>query len=245
MLKHMMFSAGDPTSPQPRTTREALSRQVIVVTGADQGYGRLLGTALAYSGANVILVGTAAETLASIASGIEQGGGRAIPLAADVTVPLDWISALDRILGIYDSVDGVVHLADKRAHSSRFHELSETEWMDLFNANVKSTVAITQILRRHQPQAWLTVVGPHQDEQGLQVYPQRGAIRALVEHASQEGMRLNLLIPSRVSSGDDRLDQPLADVVLALATPGLGHLRGNVLDVPLEPLSRAASVDRR
>lgn len=237
----MTFSAGDLSSPLSKSSREALLNQVIVVTGADQGYGRVLGMALAHAGANVILVGKATETLASIASGIEQRGGRAIPLAADVSVPLDWISALERILDIYDSVDGVVHLADKRAHSSRFHELSETEWMDLFNTNVKSTVAITQVLRRLQPQAWLSVVGPHQDEVGLQVYPQRGAIRALVEHASQEGMRLNLLIPSRSSSGDDQLDQPLADVVLSLAAPGLGHLRGNVLSVPLQAPGRGAA----
>ena len=232
----MTFSAGDPASPSSRPLRELLTDQVVVVTGADQSYGRLVGTALAYAGASVILVGTATETLAALASGIEQRGGRAIPLTANVSEPTDWIGALERILDIYGSLAGVVHLADKRAHSSRFHELSENEWMDLFSSNVKSTVVITQILRRRQPQAWLTIIGPHRDEKGLQAYTQRGAIRALVEHAGQEKMRLNLLLPSRTSSGDDQVDRPLADVVLALATPNLIHLGGNVLEVPLPPL---------
>lgn len=237
MLSSMTFPAGELASPLSRPSREVLSHQVIVVTGADQGYGRQIGSALAYAGANVILVGTSPETLAGIASGIEQQGGHAIPLAADVTVPLDWLSALDRILSIYGSVDGVVHLADKRAHSARFQDLSESEWMDLFSANVKSTVAITQVLRRRQPQTWLTIVGPHQDDRGLQVYPQRGAIQALVEQASQENLRLNLLLPSRASSGESELDSPLSNVVLALASPGLGHLNGTIIPVPLPPLT--------
>ena len=230
----MTFSAGD-ASPPPQ--RGPLANQVIAVTSADQGYGRPIGTALAHAGASVVLVGTAPETLAAIASGIEQQGGQAIPLAADVSVPLDCISALGRILDIYGELHGVVHLADRRAHSN-FQDLSENEWMELFNTNVKSTVALTQVLRRRHPHTWVTVVGPHQDEIGLQAKPQRGAIRALVEHASQEEMRLNLLFPSRASSGDDRLDQPLTDAVLALATPALRHLRGNVMDVPLPAVPR-------
>ena len=228
----MTFSAGDASSPPQRGL---LAHQVIAVTSADQGYGRPIGTALAYAGASVILVGTAPETLAAVASGIEQQGGQVIPLAADVSVPLDCISALGRILDIYGELHGVVHLADRRAHSN-FQDLSENEWMDLFGANVKSTVALTQVLRRRHPQTWLTIVGPHRDEAGLQAEPQRGAIRALAEHAAQEDMRLNLLFPSRASSGDDQLDRPLTDTVLALASPALRHLRGNVLDVPLPPL---------
>ena len=237
MLAAMTSSAGDAFSPSP-AQRGLLTNQVIAVTSADQGYGRPIGTALAHAGASVILVGTAPENLAAIASGIEQQGGQVIPLAADVSVPLDCISALGRILDIYGELHGVVHLADKRAYST-FQDLSENEWMDLFGANVKSTVALTQVLRRRHPQTWLTIVGPHRDEAGLQVQPQRGAIRSLVEHAGQEDMRLNLLLPSRASSGDDRLDQPLTDAVLALAMPSLGHLGGNVLEVPLPPLPRA------
>lgn len=245
----MTLFAGDSGSPLSKSLREVLASQVIVVTGADQGYGRLIAAALAYAGASVILIGTAPETLAAIASGIEQQGGRAIPMTADVSVALDWVSALDRILGIYGSFDGVVHLADKRAHSSRFQELSEGEWLELFSANVKSAVTIAQVLRRRQPEAWLTIVGPHQDEDGLHAHPQRGALRGLVEHAASEELRLNLLFPSRASSGEDGADRALSNVVVTLATPGLSHLRGNVLDVPLPPVpslqSRAAMSEGR
>ena len=212
-----------------------LQGQIIAVTGGDQGYGRAISSTLARAGASVVLIGANSETLAAYASKIELAGGTAIPLKADVGVPLDWTNAQNRILEIFGALHGIVHLADKRAHS-QFTLLSEGEWMELFNCNVKSSVAITQILQRRLPGTWLTIVGPHLDEAGLQAFPQRGALRGLVEHAAAEELRLNMVLPSRASGGEEAADQPLADAVLALALPELQHLRGNTINVPLAAL---------
>lgn len=223
--------------PRQGHLSEVLAGQVIAVTGADQGYGRTISAALASAGASVVLIGANSDTLATAASHLEHTGGHAIPIKADVGVPLDWLSAQNRILEIFGVLHGIVHLADKRTSAS-FTMLSENEWMELFNSNVKSSVAIAQILARRLPETWLTIVGPHTDEPGLQAHPQRGALRGLVEAGAREDLRLNLLLPSRASSGDETLDRPLADVVLALATPRMHHLRGNVMDVPLAPAPR-------
>lgn len=236
MLKAMtLFST--PTVSRAAAPDALLAGQVIAVTGADQGYGRVVSAALARAGASVVLIGNNSETLAVAASQLEHAGGHAIPIKADVGVPLDWLSAQTRILDIYGALHGIVHLADKRAHTE-FTMLSESEWMDLFNCNVKSSVAIAQILRRRLPETWLTIIGPHLDERGLQAHPQRGAIRGLVEQAHAEDLRLNLLLPARASSGEEPLDRPLAAAVLALASPALGHLRGNVLEIPLPEVPR-------
>ncbi|MFC4638644.1 SDR family NAD(P)-dependent oxidoreductase [Deinococcus hohokamensis] len=219
-----------PTPPQ-------LSGQVIAVTGADQGYGRLVAGSLAQAGASVVLIGNNSETLASVASQIELAGGAAVPIKADVAVPLDWLSAQTRILEIFGALAGIVHLADKRAQTN-FTLLSENEWMDLFNCNVKSSVAIAQILRRRLPGTWLTLIGPHLDERGLQVHPQRGALKGLVTEAHAEDLRVNLLLPSRASTGDEALDAPLGQTALSLALPAMGHLRGNIIEVPLPTAPR-------
>ncbi|EYB69624.1 short-chain dehydrogenase/reductase SDR [Deinococcus phoenicis] len=228
-----MSFASLPSPP----SEPVLAGQVIAVTGADQGYGRAISAALARAGASVVLIGGNSETLAAAASSLELSGGTAIPIKADVSVPLDWLGAQTRILEIFGALHGIVHLADRRAHTN-FTMLSENEWMELFNCNVKSSVAIAQIVRRRLTGTWLTLVGPHLDEVGLQTYPQRGALRGLVEHAQDEDLRVNLVLPSRVSAGDEALDRPLADAVLALATPALAHLRGNVLEVPLPPVPK-------
>lgn len=215
-----------------------LQGQVIAVTGAGQGYGRSVSSALAAAGASVILVGDS-STLAAHASSLEQAGGAAIPMLCNVSSPSDWLSTQNRILEIFGVLSGVVHLADHRANSN-FTVLSENEWMELFNRNVKSTVGITQLLQRYSPETWLTIIGPHLDEPGMQAYPQRGALRGLVERAAQEGSRLNMLLPSRASSTDEQ-DQALCEAVLMLAAPQLLYLRGSVLDVPLPAPSSARS----
>ena len=230
-----------------------LHGQVIAVTGADQGYGRLVSSALAHAGADVVLIGVNTETLSAHASSIEAStarlgwgehlvGGTAIPIKADVGVPLDWRSAQNRILEIFGALHGVVHLADKRAYGT-FSLLSEGEWMDLFNCNVKSAVAIAQLLRRSLPNTWMTVIGPHLDEKGLHVSPQRGALRGLVEDAYTEELRANLVLPGRAAAGEEALDRPLSDVVLSLALPELRHLQGNVVRVPMPPIPSVRGSD--
>ncbi|MFD1732414.1 SDR family NAD(P)-dependent oxidoreductase [Deinococcus malanensis] len=76
------------------------------MTGADQGYGRLVASTLAHAGASVILTGNNSETLAAVASQLELAGGIAVPIKADVTVPLDWLSAQTRILEIFGALAG-------------------------------------------------------------------------------------------------------------------------------------------
>lgn len=213
---------------------QRLAGQVIAVTSGDQGYGRAVSSALARAGASVVLIGSNSETLSAHASQIEHASGTAIPLKADVGVTLDWLSAQSRMLEIFGVLHGIVHLADKRAHTN-FTMLNENEWMDLFNCNVKSSVAMAQIIQRRLPGTWLTIVGPHLDELGLQAYPQRGALRGLVERAGAEELRLNMVLPSRASSNEARADAPLSEAVLTLALPELHHLRGNVIEVPLPP----------
>ncbi len=236
------------SAPVPSVLDTRLQGQVIAVTGADQGYGRTVSSALAQAGADVVLIGANTETLSAHASIIEAStarrggmggerpaGGTAIPIKASVDVPLDWRSAQNRILEIFGALHGVVHLADKRASGS-FTLLSEGEWMDLFNCNVKSSVAIAQLTRRYLPDTWLTIIGPHLDEKGLHVSPQRGALRGLVENAHVEELRANLVLPGRAAAGEEALDKPLSDAVLALALPELHHLQGNIVRVPMPPI---------
>ncbi|AZI41504.1 SDR family NAD(P)-dependent oxidoreductase [Deinococcus psychrotolerans] len=219
-----------------------LRGQIIAVTSGDQGYGRSISAALARAGASVVLIGINPETLSAHASSIEQLGGTAIPLKADVSVPLDWASAQARMLEIFGALHGIVHLADKRSHSN-FTLLSESEWMELFNCNIKSSVSMTQNIQRRLPGTWLTIVGPHLDEIGLQAFPQRGALRGLVERAASDELRLNMVLPGRASS-EEKYDAPLCEVVLTLALPEMQHLRGNVLEVPLPAVPKYRDQER-
>ena len=212
---------------------------MIAVTRADRGFGRVMAQGLADAGATLVLVGKQGEQLAGLAGLMERGGATAIPMQADVSVPLDWMKVQKRILDIVGALQGVVHSADKRAHPS-LTLLSKSEWMDLFQANMKSSVGIVQNMRQHLPHSWLTIIGPHLDEGGLQGYTLRGGLRGLTESARTEGggLRINLLLPSRSPSGEDKLDMGVVNAVTALASPSLMHLTGLCIDIPLPEIQR-------
>ncbi len=226
------------------TPSRFLEGHVIALTGADRGFGRVLAQGLADAGATLVLVGKQGEQLSTLASVIESRGSTAISMQADVSVPLDWVKVQARILEIFGALRGVVHSADKRMHASQLLPnqpealLSEAEWLELFQANIKSSVAVVQSLQQRLPESWLTIIGPHLDEEDMPAQTQRGALGGLVSSARSEHFRVNLLLPSRAPSGEDDLDTGMVSSVLALAAPTLMHLSGLTVDVLLPELEK-------
>ncbi|WP_345894828.1 3-oxoacyl-[acyl-carrier-protein] reductase [Desulfuromonas thiophila] len=62
----------------------SLTDQVAVVTGASRGIGRSIAETLAVAGARLVLVSRRAEDTAELARQIQERGGEALSLAADV-----------------------------------------------------------------------------------------------------------------------------------------------------------------
>jgi NAD(P)-dependent dehydrogenase (short-subunit alcohol dehydrogenase family) len=88
-----------------------LTGQVGMVTGAGRGIGRVIASALAARGMVVAINGRAGVGLESLADEISAAGGRALPVAADVSVPHEVERMVDRVRRELGEVDLLVNNA--------------------------------------------------------------------------------------------------------------------------------------
>ena len=109
--------------------------RVALVTGASSGLGLRFAEVLAGEGAAVALVARRADRLAAIKARIEQAGGRAAAIAADVTDRRAMMRAFDEAEKAFGTVTILVNNAGV-AHSGRAVELAEAEWRRVVGTNL-------------------------------------------------------------------------------------------------------------
>ena len=99
-----------------------LSDKTIIITGASRGIGEAAARHLAGSGANVVLSARSAVQIEAIAEDIELAGGRALPLACDVSdqqavaslisTTVKHFGRLDVLINNAGLIEPITHLAD-------------------------------------------------------------------------------------------------------------------------------------
>lgn len=88
-----------------------LRSQAAVVTGAGRGLGRAIARALARAGCRVVLTARSADDLAGTARLVEEAGGEALAVPADVTSPEQVGLVYDAALARFEAIDIVVNNA--------------------------------------------------------------------------------------------------------------------------------------
>ena len=91
------------------TSLFSLEGKTAIVTGGTGVLGGAIARGLAAAGARVGILGRRAELAAQVASSIEQAGGAALPLAADVLDPAQLAAARERALAEWGSIDILVN----------------------------------------------------------------------------------------------------------------------------------------
>ncbi|MEQ1868655.1 MAG: SDR family NAD(P)-dependent oxidoreductase [Vicinamibacterales bacterium] len=79
--------------------------RVVAITGASAGIGRATALRFARDGASVAICARREDRLKAVASEIEQAGGRALPIVADVTSASDMQMFVDRTVRAYGRLD--------------------------------------------------------------------------------------------------------------------------------------------
>jgi NAD(P)-dependent dehydrogenase (short-subunit alcohol dehydrogenase family) len=93
-----------------------LQGSTVVVTGAGSGIGAAAAQLLGAAGAAVVLVGRREALLLECAAGIEQAGGRAAAVAADLADPASPARIIAAALEAFGRVDGLVNNAAACRH---------------------------------------------------------------------------------------------------------------------------------
>ena len=132
-----------------------LSGQVALVTGGGRGLGRAFAQALAGAGARVAVTARSEHELAETVGLIEEGGGTAIALPADVTDRL----AVDRVVKSVETqlgpVDVLANNAGVLGPSGRDWEVDVDDWWRTFDVNLRGAflcarAVIPGMISRHR-----------------------------------------------------------------------------------------------
>ena len=115
------------------------SNKVVLITGASSGIGRAMGVELAKNGALVGLLARRGDRLAAAVKEIEQAGGTALALRADVTDSLQVRAAVTELSEKFGEIDLLVANAGINVNTF-VPDLCERKIADLFNVNVIGVV---------------------------------------------------------------------------------------------------------
>ena len=121
-----------------------LQEKVVLVTGASKGLGKAIAEAFAAEGSRVVLTAHSQGELEQIAQAIQQRGGQALALAADITNTDDVNRLVTQTLAHWGTVHVLVNNAGDIGSFSAFEELSDDDWANLFNLNLFSAVRLTR-----------------------------------------------------------------------------------------------------
>jgi 3-oxoacyl-[acyl-carrier protein] reductase len=126
-----------------------LNGRVALVTGSSRGIGRAVAIAFANSGADVVInFLKRSEEARAVTKHIQSLGRRSISLQADVAIASDVANLFSKIREQLGSVDLLVNNAGI-ARPQRIEDISEADWDEVIDANLKSCFLVTQAALPH------------------------------------------------------------------------------------------------
>lgn len=116
-----------------------LNQKVILVTGASRGIGATIAQQLAAAGAKVIVnYAGNKEAAEDVVSTIEEQGGEAIALQADVSKAADVKKLFDEAIAHYGRIDVLINNAGVMI-TKQIKDTTDEEYTRQFDINVKGT----------------------------------------------------------------------------------------------------------
>lgn len=125
-----------------------LTGKVAIVTGTSSGIGEATALALAAAGAQVAIVARRADRLKALADRIEEQGGSALQLAADVADAADLERIVQSATKVFGRLDILVNNAGVMLLSP-VAESSVEEWRQMVEVNLFALMSLTKLALPH------------------------------------------------------------------------------------------------
>jgi 3-oxoacyl-[acyl-carrier protein] reductase len=193
------------------TDTSDLTGKVALVTGASRGIGRAVAVALAEAGADVAVNYRSREGEAEqVRSKVEAFGRRCIVVRADVSKAAD---VTRMVLAVEDALGTVAILVNNAgiARSKAFQEITEADWDETMDVNLKSVFLVTQaVLPNMRAMKWGRiinisstaaqvggVIGPHYTASKAGIL---GLTRSYASLFTKDGITVNAIAPALIET---------------------------------------------
>jgi 3-oxoacyl-[acyl-carrier protein] reductase len=122
-----------------------LKNKVAVITGASSDIGTDMSKRFTDEGATVIMLGRNIKSLETARSKIKNKEF-AVSMACDVTDESQVLSVVEQVVDKYGKIDILVNNAAKINDAIHFHEMKDSDVVDLVNTNILGTFRITKAI---------------------------------------------------------------------------------------------------
>ncbi|NBE52207.1 SDR family NAD(P)-dependent oxidoreductase [Streptomyces boluensis] len=190
------------------TSRNRFTGKSVLVTGGGSGLGRAIALAFAAEGASVAVAGRGEVPLKETVRLIEEQGGTAFAVTADVSSADDVAAAVRAVADRFGTVDVAVNNAGVLRAGQPLADLSEDDWRTQLDINVTGMflalrAEIAQMRGQGSGGAIVNVasnIGPHRRIPGATAYAAtKAAVWALTHGAALDhigdGVRINAVSP--------------------------------------------------
>ena len=209
-----------------------LQNKVAIVTGAGRNIGEAAAKLFASEGAAVAVVDINGPAAERVAGEIRAAGGRAIPLAIDVSVEDQVIRMVEATSSAFGQINILVNNVAITDKGSLF-DLSVAEWDRIMAVTLRSPFLVSKYVAKRmidtgQTGAFINIssTSGHRGRENATAYSTAKAgilnlTRSLAIQLAPHGIRVNSVSPNRIGSpvGKDSID-PSRGVINLLKRPG-------------------------
>ena len=138
-----------------KTTTELSSQRILqgkvsIVTGAGRGLGKVMASALAQAGSDLVLTARNQGEIDTTAREMRALGRKAIAFSADVTRSDDISKMAETAIAEYGKIDILLNNAGQSARhvQHRFEDIPEDQWNTMIQTNITSVYLVSKIVGR-------------------------------------------------------------------------------------------------